>query len=91
VNGQVLLPGILRAKIDINAGQRSVPSVINLRRAERSKLTRPFALSVVGALLSIDAGAGPKPWFTAFRDDMKPSDRASVIEAWRIANAQIGK
>jgi hypothetical protein len=97
-NFHSLYPAILKAKTDIKAGN-VVHSDGYQIQAERSvKAGESISVLVLGdAILSIEAAPSPsvvahsKPWFTAFKDDMKPNDHASAIEAWRTEKQHITK
>jgi hypothetical protein len=93
---QTLLPGVLRVKIDIGAGEalRADGYEIVAKRAV-SAGNSISVLIVEDALLSVEAagaagkGGGEKPWFVAFKDGAKSTARASAVETWRITRQRV--
>jgi hypothetical protein len=93
-----VFPAILKAKTDIKAGEtlRSDGYQIEAKRAVKAGDSIPV-LFVGDSLLSVEAATGAKnkgeaePWFAAYKDDTKASDRAALVEAWRLENEHVGR
>lgn len=95
---QGLYPAILKAKTDIGAGKLLHSDGYQIEAKRTIKAGESFSVLAVGdGLLSIEVAeratkdSDGKPWFTAFKDDMKPNDRTCAIEAWRIEKEHVGK
>jgi hypothetical protein len=93
-----VFPAILKPKTAINAGEtlRSSGYQIEAKRAVKAGAAISVLVFLDGAMLSIEAEAGKvesqaKPWFTAYKDDTKASDRSALVEAWRLENQHVGK
>jgi hypothetical protein len=88
-----LYPGILKSKTDIKAVNVFHSDGYQIAAERPVKAGEAISVLVVGdGILSIEGTVdGSKPWFAAFKDDMKPSDRASAIQAWRTGKEHVGK
>jgi hypothetical protein len=93
-----VFPAILKTKTDIKAGEmlRSDGYQIEAKRGVKAGESIPV-LFIGDSLLSVEAAEGTKnkseakPWFTAYKDDTKASDRAALVEAWRLENEHVGR
>jgi hypothetical protein len=95
---KTLYPAVLKPKADIAATNAVSSDVYQIEAKRPVKTGDQIAVLVIGgALLSIESDVADaknseaKPWFSIFKDDMKPGDRASTIEAWRIERKYIGQ
>ena len=93
-----LSPATLKFKIAIKAGtvlHTEGPLAFDVRTERTIKVGDSISVILISftagpAILSAEAGEGtttssvPQPWFTAFPSNLKPDDRRSTIEAWRI-------
>ena len=84
-------------KTGIKAGEKLNSDGYQIEPKRAVKAGDSVAVFLIGgSLLSIEAANGAtakgeaKPWFTAYRDDMKASDRAGVVQAWWTENNHIG-
>jgi hypothetical protein len=99
---QTVYPVVLKAKVDIKAGDviHSDGYEIEVKRSVKAGYSIP-AVCVIGnrvlSVLSVEAAEGAnksseaKPWFTAFKEDTKANDRDAAIEAWRIEKNHVGQ
>ncbi len=93
-----VFPAILKTKTDIKAGEmlRSDGYQIESKRAVRAGASIPV-LCIGNSLLSVETTEGAKdkstakPWLTAYKDDTTASDRAALVEAWRLENEHVGR
>jgi hypothetical protein len=96
-NGSVLilLPAVLKIKVDINASEilhSSDPPGFDIRTSKLIKAGESTpAFFVSGpSILSIEANEGTsnrfdaQPWFAAFQSDDTPGNRGAAFEAWRV-------
>lgn len=91
-----IFPAVLKAKIDIKAGEtlRLDGYQVETKRALKTGDTIPVLL-IGDALLSVEAAEGNKsdatPLFAAYKDGTKVSDRAPLVEVWRVENEHVGR
>ena len=84
---RIVLPAVLKAKIIIKTGDIVHYGGYVIEATRTIKAGDSISVLVVGgtSVLSVEAGEGAKPWFTAFKEGAKlNNDRAAAFEAWRI-------
>lgn len=94
--GHAFLLAVLKAKTDLKAGEKLRADGYQIETARAVKAGDSISVVlIVGnndiSLLSIEADSSGKPWFAAFKDDIKPGGRASAIEIWRYANQHVAQ
>ena len=93
-----IFPAVLKAKIDIKAGEtvRLDGWQVETKRAVKAGDTVPVLL-FGDALLSVEPSEGAKdksdakPWFAAYKEGTKLSDRPALVEVWRVENEHVGR
>jgi hypothetical protein len=93
-----VFPAILKTKTDIKAGEtlRSDGYQIEAKRAVKAGESIPV-LFIGDSLLSVEAVEGTKnksetkPWFTAYKDDTKASDRSALVGVWGLVNEHVAR
>ena len=87
----IIFPAVLKAKIDIKAGGALKADGYQIEAKRAVKAGESISVLLIDdSLLSVEA-SDAKPWFTAYKDDTKPSDRAALVEAWKVENERAGK
>jgi hypothetical protein len=97
-NFRTLYPAILKAKKDIRAGETLHADGYSIESSHAIMAGDSIPIIVVSSsYLSLEASEGSKvqsqakPWLTVFKEDMKPEERSSAIEAWRIEAEHVSK
>jgi hypothetical protein len=93
-----IFPALLKSKIDIRASEtlRLDGYQVETKRAVKAGDTIPVLL-IGDALLSVEPADGAKdksdtkPWFAAYKDSTKLSDRPALVEVWRVENEHVGR
>jgi hypothetical protein len=93
-----LFPAILKAKTNIKVGSTLLSDGYRIESRREVKTGDSISVLFVGdSLLSIETaegtakGSDAKPWFAAFRESMKPTERAAAIDAWRLEEKHVVK
>jgi len=94
----IIFPALLKAKLDINASEtlRLDGYQIETKRAVKAGDTIPVLL-IDDTLLSVEPAdaakdkSNTKPWFAAYKDSTKLSDRPALVEVWRVNNEHVGR
>jgi hypothetical protein len=93
-----LFPSVLKINTDIRVGETLKSDGYQIEAMRAVKAGESISVLRSGeSLLSVEtADAGKdrseaKPWFTAFKDDVKASARAALVEAWRTVNEHVGR
>jgi hypothetical protein len=92
-----IFPALLKTKIDIKAGEplRFDGYQIETKPVVKAGDTIPVLL-IGDAMLSVEPAEGAKdksdtkPWFAAYKDGTKLSDRPALVEVWRVENDNVG-
>lgn len=96
---QNLFPAVMEVKIDIKAGEvvHSEGYQIESSRSVKAGESIPSLFVGESSVLSIETAEGTnttkdvRPCITAFKEDVKPNDRSTAIEAWRIEKERVGQ
>ena len=88
-----IFPAVLKMKADVVAGETLKADGYQIDSNRAVKAGNSISVLLIGdSLLSAEAAeevknkSESKPWFTAHKDEMKPGERAALVEAWRIEN-----
>ena len=87
-----VLPAVLTFKVSIDAGKKAHLGGYLISTGRSVKTGDSIAVFVLSgvAVLSVEAaepksGGSAEPWFTAFKEDAKPSiDPAAAVKVWRV-------